>query len=144
MDKFRFYYSASVRILIAAVIIISAAGVVANVFSAIKYAAYAVTPAVAYSLLAVLTAILFAESVAIGFYGLYKFKNGCIYACFGLINSKIDVSEVVSIKVFKETDKLTLYLKNGKFTVIIISPKEYADFIAKVLKINPETAYEGA
>lgn len=144
MDKFRFYYGTSVKILIAAVIIISAAGVISNVFSVIKYAAYDLMPAVAYSVLALLTAVLFAESVAIAFSGLYKFKNGCVYAYFGLIYTKIDISDVVGIKIFKETEKLTLYLKNGKFTVIIISPKEYADFVASILKVNPEIPYESA
>ena len=142
MNKFKFRYGISVKILIGAVIIISTAGVIANVLSVLRYAGIDTVAAISYSLLALLTAILCAESVAIAFYGVYKIKNGCVYAYFGFIYTKIDVFDVVGIKIFEQTQKLTLYLKNGKFTVIIIAQKYYKDFSSALLKINPEISYE--
>ena len=141
MKKFRFNYSIPIIILIALVILISGVGVALNVISVVKFVKISTFSAVSYGLLAVFTALLFAESVAIAAYGLYKIKGDFIYACFGFIYTKIDIQKVVSAKVFVNTNKLVLYLDSGKFTVIIISPEKYSYFISEIIKINPNIAY---
>ena len=141
MKKFRFNYSLTVGALIALVILISGAGVVLNVLSVIKYLETSVFTAVSYGLLTLLTAALFSESVAIAFYGLYKVKGDYLYAYFGFVFTKTALDDITEVKVFTKTNKLVLYLKNGKFTVVIISPENYADFIAELKKHNPEIFY---
>lgn len=142
MKKFRFYYTPLVKILIFAVIVIAAAGVAFNVITVINYAKTGGFYAAAYGVLCVLTAVLFAEAVAIAFYGLYKIKDGCLYSCFGFIYSKTDLKEIVAVHVFANTEKLVLYYKNEKYSVIIIPPELYDEFIAELLKNNPEIAYD--
>ena len=141
MDKYRFGYSPLLKILISIVIAIAAAGLVLNILTVINHAKAHTLLAVLYGVLTLLTAILLAEAVAIAFYGLYKIKDGCLYACFGFIYTKTDVKYIVAVHVFKKTEKLVVYYKDEKFSVIIIPPASYDDFIAALLKANPEIKY---
>lgn len=138
MKKFKFFYSPLVKILIILVCVIAAAGLIMNVLTVINYAKSNVLSAVLYGVLTVLTALLLAEAIAIAFYGLYKIKNGYLYSYFGLIRSKTDVKEIAAVQVFKTTEKLVVYFKDEKYSVIIISPKFYDEFIATLLKANPD------
>lgn len=138
MKKFKFFYSPLVKILIILVCVIAAAGLIMNILTVINYAKSNVLSAALYGVLTVLTALLLAEAIAIAFYGLYKIKNGYLYSYFGLIRSKTDVKEIAAVQVFKTTEKLVVYFKDEKYSVIIISPKFYDEFIATLLKANPD------
>lgn len=141
MKKFRFYYSPLLKILIALVIAIAAAGLVVNILTVINYAKTNAFLSVVYGVLCLLTAVLLAEAVAIAFYGLYKIKDGYLYAYFGFIYSKTDVKNIVCAQVFKKTEKLVVYYKDEKFSVIIISPEQFDDFVAALIKANPDIKY---
>ena len=141
MEKFRFFYSPLVKILIGIVIAIAAAGLTLNIITVINYAKSNAVLAVIYGVLCLLTALLLAEAVAIAFYGLYRIKDGYLYSFFGFIYSKTDVKNIVAAQVFKKTEKLVVYYKDEKFSVIIISPEKYEDFIAALLKENPDIKY---
>lgn len=141
MKKFRISYSPLVLILIFAVVLISAAGLITNVITVINYLKSNFFLAVVYGALTLLTALLFSESLAIVFYGRYVFKKGKLYSFFGFIYSKTDVKEVAAVQVFKKTDKLVLYFTDEKYTVILIPPEKYGDFIVALLKENPDVKY---
>ena len=141
MKKFKFFYSPLVKILIILVCVIAAAGLIMNILTVINYAKNSALFTVLYGVLTILTALLLAEAVAIAFYGLYKIKDGYLYSYFGLIRSKTDVKEIVAVHVFKTTEKLVVYFKDEKYSVIIISPKYYDEFIAALLKVNPDIKY---
>ena len=141
MKKYRFNYSTAVGALIALVILISAAGIVLNILTVIKYLNANMLNTVLYSMLTILTTVLFAEAVAIAFNGAYKINEEYLFSCFGLVRTKILINDITEIKVFSKTDKLVLYFKTGKYTVIIISPEKFADFIADLIKVNPQIYY---
>lgn len=141
MKKFRFDYSPLVKALIFLVIVISAAGLAFNLITTVNYASDKTLLAILYGVLCILTAALFFESLAIAFYGLYKIKGGYLYSCFGFIYSKTDVKDIIAVHVFKKTEKLVVYFKDEKYSVIIISPEKYDEFIAELLKANPDIRY---
>lgn len=141
MKKFRFDYSPLIKALIFLVIVISAAGLVFNIITTINYASDKFLLAILYGVLCLLTAVLFFESLAIAFYGLYKIKDGYIYSYFGFIYSKTDVKDIIAVHIFKKTEKLVVYFKDEKYSVIIISPEKYDEFIAELLKANPDIRY---
>lgn len=141
MKKFRFSYSPIVKILIAAVIVIAAAGLTLNIVTVVKYAKSDTLLTVVYGVLSVLTALLLIEAIAIAFYGLYSIKGGFLYSFFGLIYSKTDVNDIIAVQVFNQTRKLVVYFKDEKFSVIIVAPEKYDDFIAALIKANPEIKY---
>ena len=141
MKKFRFSYSPIVKILIATVIVIAAAGLTLNIVTVVKYAKSDTLLTVVYGVLSVLTALLLIEAIAIAFYGLYSIKGGFLYSFFGLIYSKTDVNDIIAVQVFNQTRKLVVYFKDEKFSVIIVAPEKYDDFIAALIKANPEIKY---
>ena len=141
MKKIRFSYSPIVKILIAAVIVIAAAGLTLNIVTVVKYAKSDTLLTVVYGVLSLLTALLLIEAIAIAFYGLYSIKGGFLYSYFGLIYSKTDVNDIIAVQVFNQTRKLVVYFKDEKFSVIIVAPEKYDDFIAALIKANPEIKY---
>lgn len=141
MKKYRFNYSPSIFALIALVVLISGAGVALNVMTVAKYVDSNTLNAVLYGILTVLTAVLFAEAVAIAVYGIYKIHGDYLYSYFGLVRTKVLIADITEVKIFSKTNKLVLYFNTGKYTVIIISPEKYSDFISDLLKINPQIYY---
>ena len=42
---------------------------------------------------------------------------------------------------FKKSDKLVIYFKDDSFTVIVISPEDYSDFVVALREVNPQIYY---
>lgn len=61
---------------------------------------------------------------------------------FGLIKSVYKIKEIESIRLFSKTNKLVLYFKNEKYTVISVKPEWYSDFIREVLSHNLNIRYD--
>lgn len=61
---------------------------------------------------------------------------------FGLIKSVYKIKEIESIRLFSKTNKLVLYFKNEKYTVISVKPEWYNDFIREVLSHNLNIRYD--
>ena len=59
-------------------------------------------------------------------------------------NSRLfaDINDVVQITHFKKSDKLVLYFKDAKYTVVIISPEKYEDFIFALREENRQIIYD--
>ncbi len=75
-------------------------------------------------------------------YGCYTVKGSTLYCNFGVVKTSYDIKDVVCITHFKKSDKLVVYFKDAKYTVIVIDNKLYDDFIATLREINPSIAYD--
>ncbi len=136
MKSFKFKYAPLVWILLIAVILLTAAGTAYSVFStvdAIKVQSNKIFSSIIIAIVN-LALLVFASSVAI--FGKYTIKTGVLYSFFGFIRTKTQISEVVQITHFKKTDKLVLYFKDAKYTVIVISPTDYDAFIESLRQEN--------
>ncbi len=141
MKKFKFNYSALIWVLISLVIVLSIASVVWNVYNIAFFIKVSTTKAVLYSLTVIISLFLAVLALGICFYGCYTIDEKNLISHFGIVYSRIELKNVSGVVRFKKTNKLVLYLKGGKFTVILISPAEYDDFISLLIKTNPEIAY---
>ncbi len=141
MKKFRFKYSVSVWLLMVAIIALSGAGLVWNVLSTIEYAALFPIKAVASGLSALLCGVLLAFAISVATYGKYYVKGENLCVKFGFITVKTPVQSIYQFTHFKKSDKLIMYFEDGKYTVIVIAPEQYADFILTVRAINPRILY---
>ncbi len=136
MKSFKFKYAPLVWILLIAVILLTAAGTAYSVFSAVDAIKVQSNKIFSSIIIAIvnLALLVFASSVAI--FGKYTIKTGVLYSFFGFIRTKTQISEVVQITHFKKTDKLVLYFKDAKYTVIVISPTDYDAFIESLRQEN--------
>ncbi len=142
MKKFRFKYAPIVWVLICLVIIMCAIGFGWNIFNLTKENLSNTFKIVSYSIIAVITfgLTIFATSLLV--YGKYVIKNGYVYTYFGFIRSKINISEVVCITLFKKSNKLVIYLKEQSYSVIVISPDKYDQFVLCLKEQNKQIIYD--
>lgn len=142
MKKFSFRYAGAVLVLLIIVVLLSAGGLVFNVFSLITFIKADTGKAFSYSVMVAINLVLTVFSVALLLNGKYVFKKGCLRCVFGFITVRIDVSQITEIVHFKKSDKLVIYYGDNKYGVIVISPDKYDEFIEELRKINPSVKYE--
>ncbi len=141
MKKFKFNYSTPVWVLLFVVIGLSIVGTAWNIYNVISFSNVETFKAVLYSLSVLIVLFLLVLSVSVCFYGCYTFTEKHLISHFGIISSKIPLLSIVGITHFKKSNKLVIYLKDNKYSVIIISPKDYDEFIGTLLKHNVQISY---
>ncbi len=141
MKQFRFKYSPLVLVLIGLVLVISLLGLGFNIFNIIVTKEQGFT-LISYYIIVVLTAFILVLAISIAVYGKYKIKNGYLYSYFGFILSKIKVEDIAEIVHFKDSDKLVLYTKDNAYTIIVIVPKYYNDFVLSIREENSKIKFD--
>lgn len=142
MKRFRFNYPLSVWLLLSLILVLTGAGLGLNIFNLIEYSKLGIFKTVLYTIIVMLNLALVVLDVSVMVYGCYVINDGILYSYFGLIRTKTEIKDVVQITHFKKSDKLVVYFKDAKFSVIIISPEKYENFILAVREINPAVLYE--
>ncbi|MBE5756569.1 MAG: hypothetical protein E7342_02100 [Clostridiales bacterium] len=92
-----------------------------------------------YSSLILLVLFLLLIVVALVFIRRYKIKKDKICLRLGLFLTIIDVNKIVEFKIYN--GKLTLFLDDARYTVIVIDKKYFDNFVSEVRKINPLIIY---
>lgn len=142
MKSFRFRYSNTVWILLSLVLVLSLTGLIWNIFNLIEFLPTGSYKVGTYSIIVALTALLTVLVVSVMVYGRYVIKDGKLYSYFGFIRSKMEINDIICLTHFKKSDKLVAYFKDGTYTVIVISPDFYEEFISSVRKVNPSILYD--
>ncbi len=141
MKNFRFKYSITVWILLAVVLALLSAGLAYNIFNLTQYVNAGVFKIIVYSIIIALTGFLTVFVICVMTFSAYRIKNGYLYTFFGFIVSKEKIENVMEIIHFKKSDKLVAYFSDDKYTVIVISPALYENFVLAMRKANPKIAY---
>ncbi len=134
--KFRFKFSPLIYGLLALVVALSIAGLAWNIYNLFAVQNQGALQTVSYVVIGVISLAVLAISLGVLLFGYYVIKGTKLYVYFGFIRTFVDLNDVIAITHFKLSDKLVIYYKDEKFSVITISPKKYDDFISAVLKIN--------
>ncbi len=142
MKRFRFDYPFIVWLLLGVVLVLSGAGLGLNIFNLVEYSKLGVFKIILYSIVVMLNLLLVVLDVSVMVYGCYVIKDGFIYSYFGLIRTKTALSEISQFSLFKKSNKLVMYFNDAKYTVIIISPEKYDDFILCAREQNPKILYD--
>lgn len=90
-------------------------------------------------LIALLAIVLF-TSILIR--SVYKVNDKEIILWFGFIKSVYKISNIESVHLFTKTNKLVLYFKDEKYTVIVVKPEWYNDFIKDILSRDSKIRYD--
>lgn len=72
----------------------------------------------------------------------YKITDKEVLLWFGIIKSAYKIADIESVHLFTKTNKLVLYFKNERYTVIVVKPEWYNDFIKELLSKNSKIRYD--
>jgi len=130
MKKFSINYGKSVLSLIIVALILCTVGLAWNIYNLVSLSG--VIHTVSYSILSVIILAMLVECFALLFHACYKIKGEFIYSYFGLIFFKLNLKKVVCATVFKKTNKLVLYFNDQTYSAVIISPKDFDQFLSEI------------
>ena len=111
----------------------------ALIYSLVSYLGLDRWRKVLYASLILLVLFLLLIVLTLMFIRRYKIKNDKIYLRLGLFLTIIDINKIVEFKIY--SDKLTLFLNDARYTVIVIDSKYFDNFVSEVRKINPLIIY---
>ncbi len=140
MKSFRIKYSPLIILLLALCLAIFILGITISFINLFKSLDNTID-IVKYSFLILLNFALIVFTVSVFVYGKYTIKNEDLILHIGIIATKYKIKEIVSINIFKKTNKLVIYFINQKYTVIIIPPKKYDEFILELRSKNREITF---
>jgi DNA mismatch repair ATPase MutS len=69
-------------------------------------------------------------------------KDGYLYTYFGFVKNKTPVSEIVEVTKFKKSNKLVVYFSTEEYTVIVIAPEFYDEFVMAIRNANKSIVYD--
>ncbi|MBR2449189.1 MAG: hypothetical protein IKB30_03605 [Clostridia bacterium] len=137
-----FKYSPVVWALLSLVIILSAAGLIWNIYSLVEYSLLGGAKTVTHALMIIITAALILFVISVMVYGRYVVTEKYLIQYFGLVKNKTELSKIIAITHFKKSDKLVAYFSDQKYTVIVISPALYDAFVLSVRDKNPSVVFD--
>ncbi len=142
MRTFRFRFSKTIILLQIAAMILAAAAIVYTAYRMATVgfgSASLIIQYVVLLLFGVLALVIFSAMLILSVYVVGKKE---IVLRFGLIKTVYKIKDIESIRLFSKTNKLVLYFKNEKYTVISVKPEWFNDFIREVLSHNLNIRYD--
>ena len=142
MRTFRFRFSKLIILLQIAAMVLAAAAIAYTVYRMITLGFGDASLIIQYVLL-----LLFGVGAIVIFSAMlirsvYIVGKNEIILRFGLIKSVYKIKEIESIRLFSKTNKLVLYFKNEKYTVISVKPEWYNEFTKELLSKNDKIRYD--
>ncbi len=125
-----------------AVLALSVIGLIWNIFSLIEYIAVDAVKIVGCSFIILFNLALTVLVISVMTCGNYVIKDKTLLCCFGLIRTPFNIDDIVGITHFKKSNKLVVYFKDKKYTVIVISSSQYEEFIMTMREINHNIIYD--
>lgn len=141
MKKFRFEYSKLIWILLSLVLVLVAIGITWNIFNLIEYSFLGTFKIVSYSLIVALLTLLLVIVISVMLCSKYVVKDGFVHSYIGIFKNKTDVKDISCFVLFKKSNKLVVYYKDNKYSVVLLSPNDYDDFVLAVREFNHEIAF---
>ena len=145
MKTFKYKYSKLTTGFIYAGLVLAVAAFGLNIYSVatenINEAANPAFDIIRYILLFGVSVALFVILISLIASSYYSVDEKYFKTSFGVIKSKYKLEDIDSIILDRETNKLSLYLKNESFIVVAVKPDWYDEFITAILAGNPNIEY---
>ncbi len=94
---------------------------------------------VAILIIAVLAIIIF---ISLLIRSVYKITDKEIILWFGIVKQVFKIADIESIHLFTKTNKLVIYFKDEKYTVIVVKPEWYNEFTKEIIARNDKIRYD--
>lgn len=133
-----------VKVLTAVAFALSFAGFLWNVFNLVEATKNTSYMVVSYAIICLLTLALSVFILSILVNCKYRLTKDLICCSFGFYTGKIKVKDVTGITHFKKSDTLVIYFLKDKYSVVVIEPKYYGEFISELLKLNAKIDYQSS
>lgn len=91
-------------------------------------------------IIASLLALVLFPSILI--HSVYKVTETEIILWFGIIKSSFPLKDIESIHLFTKTNKLVVYFKDERYTVIVVKPDWYNEFVKDICAANKNIRYD--
>lgn len=145
MKKFKYKFSKPITALSYVACALCAVGFIFNILSLIyrdvstaKNLAY---PIIQYTLMFGVTVFLFIVLISMLINSYYAIKGDKLISCFGIIKSKFEISDITTLLLDRNTNKLTVYFKNNNFIVIKICDEWQSEFIDAMCEANKQIEF---
>lgn len=79
---------------------------------------------------------------AILIHSVYKVTDKEIILWFGIIKSTFLLKDIKSVHLFTKTNKLVVYFKDDRYTVIVVKPEWYNEFVKDICNANKDIRYD--
>ena len=140
-NVFKFHYSSVLWVMLILVITLALTGLVWNAYNLIYFINSGIDKIISYSLIVLATGALGVIAFSVAFFGRYVIKDGLLVTYFGVFSSKVDVNEITEVVHFKKSNKLVVYFADQKFSVVLIAPEKYDDFVIALRDKNPKIRF---
>ncbi len=140
--NFRFKFNVLTWILLSLVLAISLAGAGINLYNVVIQAQNGSPKVAITAIMIAVSVILSAFTLSVMIFSKYSVKGDGVYNYFGIIRYKTKASQILQFTRFKASDKLVAYLSDEKYTVIVISPLKYDEFVKAVREINSQIVFD--
>ena len=142
MRTFRFRFSKTIILLQIAAMILAAAAIVYTAYRMATVGFGSASLIIQYVVLLLFGVLALVILSAMLIRSVYVVGKKEIVLRFGLIKTVYKIKDIESIRLFSKTNKLVLYFKNEKYTVISVKPEWFNDFIREVLSHNLNIRYD--
>lgn len=100
-----------------------------------------IIPIIQYSLTFLIPIALLVLLISLLLCSYYSIDGNTLKTSFGIIKSKYNVQDILSIILDRTTNKLAVRLKSNTIFVIVVKEEWYEDFIDTLCKANPQIEY---
>lgn len=147
MQKFKFQFTKLTKVFIYLGLALAVAAAGVNTYllisNGVASAADPTIKIIQYSAMyfaAVLLAVVLI-SLLISTYYCVDDQNKKLVTCFGIVKTKYDVEKIESVLLDRNTKKLSVFFSESRFIVIVVKEEWYEDFVAALLKVNPNIEF---
>ncbi len=140
--SFRYKFTPLVWALISLVVAIALAGVGFNVYKLATSKGALEINIVSLIIILIINLLLTAFALSVMVFSKYVIKNDCVISYFGFIKSKTKISQIEQFTHFKKSNKLVAYFIDQKYTVIVITPEKYDEFVKAVRDYNAKIVFD--
>lgn len=142
MHTYKFKFSKGVIALLIALLVLGIAAIVFTVYRMFIYGFSSVSLVIQYVVLIIFGLLAIIVVISMLIRSVYKVTEKEIVLWFGIIKSSYKIKDIESIHLFTKTNKLVLYFKNEKYTIVVVNPAWYNEFIKDVLSHNLNIRYD--
>ena len=143
MKTYKFRFSKPILILsILAILVAAGGGIGWTVYRMIHIGFQTVLLGIQYVVLLLVSALVIVIFVSLLIRSFYTVTDKEIVLWFGIIKSSYKIADIESVHLFTKTNKLVIYFKNDKYTVIVVKPEWYNEFTKELLSKKENIRYD--
>ena len=142
MKTYKFKFSVPVILLAVAAILLAVGAAAFAVYRICRYGFATPMLAIQHVLLLLFAALALAVILALLIRSVYKITDTHVVLWFGFIKTSYKIENIESVHLFTKTNKLVLYFKDDRYTVIVVKPEWNNEFIKEILARGKDIRYD--